>query len=77
MTTTCATTGSLHAAVFLSAGYVVLSFRLSPEIFTFPTYTGESGFGLETGFTLALKLPIALQGRDPTGLAVQANGHAW
>ena len=28
-------------------------------------------------FTVALKLPIALQGRDPTGLAVQANGHAW
>jgi hypothetical protein len=77
VTTTCATTGSLHTAVFVSVGYVVLTFRLSPEIFTFPTYAGESGFGLETGFTVALKLPIALQGRDPTGFAVQANGHAW
>jgi hypothetical protein len=73
----CATTGSFHAAAFLSAGYLVVSLRISPQLFAFPTFAGETGFGLESGVVVALKLPIALQGRDPTGYAVQANGHAW
>jgi hypothetical protein len=69
------TTGSFHGALFLSAGYLVISYRVSPELFSFPS--NEPSFGLETAISIGIKLPIALQGRDPTGYAIQANGHAW
>jgi len=72
------TTASLHAALFLSVGYIVISYRLSPELFSIGTGAKlGQGFGFESAFTIGLKLPLAVQGRDPTGLAVQANGHAW
>jgi hypothetical protein len=71
-------TVSLHAAFFLSVGYLFVAYRVSPQLFSLPSNasTGQ-GFGLETAFTIGIKVPIAVQGRDPTGLAVQANGHAW
>ncbi len=72
------TTASLHAALFLSVGYIVISYRISPELFAIGTGAKtDQGFGLESAFTIAVKLPIAVQGRDPSGFAVQANGHAW
>ncbi len=71
-----ASTMSLHTAFFLSVGYLVVAFRASPQLASFGS-GGEPGFGLETAFTLGLKVPIAVQGRDPTGYAIQANGHAW
>jgi hypothetical protein len=72
---TFATTGSLHTGFFISVGYVVISFRVSPALFSFPST--EQSFGLDTGVNIALKLPIIVQGRDPTGLAVRANKDAW
>lgn len=72
-----ATTGSLHGGLFVSVGYLYIAFRISPQIFALPANGVNEGFGLETAFTLGLKLPIAVQGRDPTGLAIQAAGHAW
>jgi hypothetical protein len=72
---TFATTGSLHTGFFLSVGYLVISYRVSPALFSFPS--NEQSFGLDTGVSIALKLPIAIQGRDPTAMAIQANGHAW
>jgi hypothetical protein len=71
------TTVSLHTALFLSAGYLFVAYRISPELFSIPGDNLHEGFGLETAFTIGLKLPIAVQGRDPTGFAVQAAGHAW
>jgi hypothetical protein len=74
---TYATTCSLHTALFLSAGYLFIAFRISPELFASSGGSPREGFGLETAFQIGLKLPIAVQGRDPTGLAIQAAGHAW
>lgn len=74
---TYATTCSLHTALFLSAGYLFIAFRISPELFASAGGSPREGFGLETAFQIGLKLPIAVQGRDPTGLAIQAAGHAW
>lgn len=71
-----ASTLSLQASFFLSAGYLYIAFRASPQIVSFGG-GGEQGFGLETALTLGIKVPIAIQGRDPTGYAIQANGHAW
>jgi hypothetical protein len=68
------TTGSLHTGLFLSLGYVVISYRISPALFSLPS--NEPSFGLDTAVTFALKLPIVIQGHDPTGLAVQAGGSA-
>ncbi len=72
-----ASTVSLHAGAFLSVGYLFLSFRISPQLFDVGAGAGQDGFGLETAFTVGIKVPIAVQGRDPTGYAVQASGHAW
>jgi hypothetical protein len=74
---TYATTCSLHSALFLSAGYLFIAFRFSPALFASAGGAPRESFGLETAFTIGLKLPIAVQGRDPTGLALQAAGHAW
>ena len=63
------------SAIFLSVGYLFIAFRFSPEIVAVPT--NQPSFGLETAFTIGLKVPITVQGRDPTGYAVQAAGHAW
>jgi hypothetical protein len=70
-----ATTVSFHGGIFLSAGYLVLSFRASPELFAFAS--GQGGFGFETALGIAIKVPIAVQGRDPTGLAIQAAPASW
>jgi hypothetical protein len=73
----CASTVSLHAGAFLSVGYLFLSVRISPQIFALGASGGESGFGLESAVTVGIKVPITVQGRDPTGYAVQPGGHAW
>jgi hypothetical protein len=70
-------TVSLHTAFFLSVGYLYVAYRVSPELFSFGGASTNQGFGLETAFTIGIKVPITVQGRDPTGLAVQASGHAW
>jgi hypothetical protein len=67
---TYASTISPHAAVFLSLGYFYISVRLSPALVAFPS--DEPGFGFETAFTFALKLPMAINGRDPSGWVLQA-----
>ena len=72
---TYASTVSVHAAGFLSIGYFFMAFRLSEPFLTFPT--NQASFGLETAFTVGLKLPLTINGRDPTGYAVQLGGHAW
>jgi hypothetical protein len=71
------TTGSLHSALFLSAGYLIIAFRFSPQLFAVGAASSNEGFGLETAFTIGLKVPITVQGRDPSGYAIQAAGHAW
>jgi hypothetical protein len=71
-------TVSFHGALFISVGYLFIAYVFSPELFSFKTGASQDqGFGLESAFTLGIKVPIAVQGRDPTGFAVQANGHAW
>jgi hypothetical protein len=68
---TYASTISPHVAVFLSIGFFYIAVRLSPALVAFPS--DEPSFGFETAFTFALKLPIAVNGRDPSGFAVQAD----
>ncbi len=72
---TYASTISAHTAVFLSIGYFYFAVRASWQLLALPT--NEPSFGLETAMTLGLKVPIAIHGRDPTGYAIQAAGHAW
>jgi hypothetical protein len=72
---TYASTVSLHAGAFLSVGVLFFSLRLSPAIFAVPS--NEPSYGFETAFTLGLKLPIVVHGRDPTGFAIQAGGRSW
>jgi hypothetical protein len=72
---TYATTVAVHAAGFLSIGYFLMAFRISEPFLTFPT--NQASFGLETAVTLGLKLPLTINGRDPTGYAIQLGGHAW
>jgi hypothetical protein len=72
---TYASTVSTHTSVFLSIAYFYMAFRASAQLFALPT--DEPSFGLETAFTVGLKLPITINGRDPTGYAIQAAGHAW
>ena len=71
---TYASTLAVHASAFLSIGYLYLAVRASPQLFALPT--SEPSFGFETAFTVGLKLPIAIHGRDPSGLAIQA-GSPW
>jgi hypothetical protein len=66
-----ASTISAHAAIFLSIGYFYIAVRASPALVAFPQ--DEPSFGFETAFTFALKLPIAINGRDPSGWALQAD----
>jgi hypothetical protein len=68
---TYASTISPHVAVFLSIGFFYIAVRLSPALVAFPS--DEPSFGFETAFTFALKLPIAINGRDPSGFAIQAD----
>jgi hypothetical protein len=68
---TYASTLSGHVAVFLSLGFLYIAVRFSPALVAFPS--DEPSFGFETAFTFALKLPIAVNGRDPSGFAVQAD----
>ncbi|HEY2511860.1 MAG TPA: hypothetical protein VGI39_13420 [Polyangiaceae bacterium] len=70
-----ATTLSPHLGAFLSIGYFVVGFRISPAIVAFPS--NEPSYGLESAFSFTFKLPIAIQGRDPTGWAIQATGRRW
>ena len=70
-----ATTLSPHLGAFLSIGYFVVGFRVSPVLVAFPS--NEPSYGLETAFSFTFKLPIAIQGHDPTGWAIQATGRRW
>jgi hypothetical protein len=64
------TTLSPHLGVYISAGLVFLELRFSPQLLAIPT--NQPGFGFETAASVGLKLPIVVQGRDTTGLAIQA-----
>jgi hypothetical protein len=68
------TTFALHAGVFVSVGVMFIAFRAAPTLYA---PNSAQTYGFETGFTIGLKLPIAIQGRDPSGWAIQAAGHAW
>jgi len=72
---TYASTVSLHAAGFVSIGYLFVAVRGSVALFALPS--NEGSFGFETAFTFGLKVPLTINGRDPTGYAVQLGGHAW
>jgi hypothetical protein len=72
---TYASTIATHTSVFISIAFLYFGIRASAQLFALPT--NEASFGLETAMTIGLKLPIAINGRDPTGYAIQAAGHAW
>jgi hypothetical protein len=72
---TYASTVSFHGAVFLSLAYIYIAIRLSPQLFALPSDQGS--FGFETALTIGFKVPIAIQGQDPTGAAIQAASSHW
>lgn len=61
---------SVHGAVFLSVGFVVLAVR---DTLPLNGFGSSLGFGSETAFTLALKLPIILYGHDRSGWGLLGN----
>jgi hypothetical protein len=64
-----ATTVSLHTALFVSMGYIALSYRVSPALFSFGSHL--ENFGLDSGVNIAIKLPLTIQGQDLTGAVWQ------
>jgi hypothetical protein len=65
-----ASTFSVHGAIFLSAGFLVMSLR---DTLPLNGFGDHLGFGSETAFTFALKVPLIFVGHDKTGWALFGN----
>ena len=64
-------TASIHGAIFLSIAFVTLSLRDTLALNGYNDgRTDKMGFGSEVAFSVSLKLPIMVQGRDPAGISI-------
>jgi hypothetical protein len=59
---------SVHGALFISVGVLTIALRDTLPLNGFDR--DHLGFGSEVAFTVGLKVPIIIQGHDPTGLSV-------
>jgi len=62
---------SVHGALFISVGVLVIAVRDTLPLNGF--VQAHMGFGSETAFTFALKLPLVIFGHDKTGWAFLGN----
>jgi hypothetical protein len=62
---------SVHGAIFLSVGFLVIAVRDTLPLNGFDQ--AHLGFGSETAFTFAIKLPLVIFGHDKTGWAFLGN----
>jgi len=63
-------TMSVHGAIFISAGFLAIAVR---DTLPLNGFGDHLGFGSETAFTFALKLPIVLSGHDKDGWRLFGN----
>ena len=65
-------TASVHGAIFISVAFLVIAVR---DTLPLNGFSDRLGFGSETAFTFALKVPIILGGRDQSGWGLFGNGY--
>jgi hypothetical protein len=64
-------TASVHGAIFLSIAFVTLALRDTIALNGYNDGRSQKmGFGSEVAFSVSLKLPIMIQGRDPAGFSI-------